>query len=90
MFDDYTWCSQRFALQQTRYHDWLHDIRGSDLVVIEIGAGTSVPTIRQESERRPGTLIRINPREHDTPRGQLSIPLGAAEAIERLNVRLTS
>ena len=53
------------------------------VVIIEMGAGTHVPTIRIMSEdfvdRPGGTLIRINPREPDVPAGHLTLPMGALD-----------
>ena len=58
------------------------------LAVIEIGAGTAIPTVRSISERTAtryeGTLIRINPREPEVPVGHLGIPLNAAEGLRRI------
>jgi len=34
------------------------------------------------------TLIRVNPREGETPMGGISLPIGAREAISRLHARL--
>ena len=35
--------------------------------------------------RRGGLLIRINPRESDVPRGQISLPLGALDALQHID-----
>ena len=58
--------------------------------VIEIGAGSSIGTMRALSERlavqKAGYLIRINPREPEIPAevpGK-GIALGAREALHRL------
>jgi NAD-dependent SIR2 family protein deacetylase len=61
------------------------------LVIVECGAGTGVPTVRMFGERlaRSGraTLIRINVREPGGPAGVIPIPLGAREALERIDGR---
>ena len=85
MFGDYEWNQDRCDGQQERYLDWLRRIRDTQLVVIELGAGRSVPTVRRECERQRGQLIRVNPRDHDVPEGAISIPLGALEAIESID-----
>ena len=58
-------------------------------MVIECGAGTHVPSVRHFSEQITGhfdaTLIRINPREADVPRGQIGIALGASEALSKID-----
>ena len=57
--------------------------------VIEIGAGTAVPTVRIEAERLAAfptaTLIRINPWESQCGSGNLSIDRTAMEAIQQLD-----
>lgn len=51
-------------------------------VVVEIGAGESVPTVRRFSESLGIPLIRINPRDTHIPFGLdgVSLKMGAAEA----------
>lgn len=65
MFDDGAWVGRRSDEQDTRLLQWLQGARRP--VVLEIGAGTAVPSVRffsQDLLRRHGaTLIRINPRE---------------------------
>jgi hypothetical protein len=89
MFGDGAWLSSRTDAQAARFEEWLGD-RGDDpLVVVELGAGGSIPTIRWHSERLgrlPGaTLVRVNPREPQVPPPHLSIPSGAREALERID-----
>jgi NAD-dependent SIR2 family protein deacetylase len=51
MFDDYTFETERLDVQQDNWKDFRHDLlySGSDgeFVVIEIGAGTFIPTVRR-------------------------------------------
>ena len=57
-------------------------------VVIEIGTGTAIPTVRIEGERfvsrcPNATLIRINPREFEIGgKNEYSVPLGGLEGIK--------
>ena len=80
MFGDFSWLSGRTREQERRYDEFLTDHRDARLVVVEIGAGTSIPTIRYMGERMAMTgrarLIRINPREAQVPAGQISIATG--------------
>jgi hypothetical protein len=59
--------SERRDLQASRCHSWLERVRRP--VVIEIGAGLHIPTVRAFAHRvvlrQHGSLIRINPREPD-------------------------
>lgn len=88
MFDDWHWLPDRCEKQEQRYIDWLATTHNQYLVSIELGAGTAIPTVRHECEQRRGKLIRINPRDHNAPGGAISIPLGALEALERINALL--
>ncbi|HUX06264.1 MAG TPA: Sir2 family NAD-dependent protein deacetylase [Acidobacteriota bacterium] len=88
MFGDWAWISSRTEEQGMRFGAWLRDLKsdGRKLAVIEVGAGRAVPTVRYRSEslaRSHGaSLVRINPRDYETPPGDChSIPLGAAEGI---------
>jgi len=85
MFGDDEWLEQRTGAQHDRYLTWRRSLRGQRLVVIEIGAGTHVPTIRLECESAAGTLIRINPREPQAPAGAISLPLGALDALTQID-----
>jgi NAD-dependent SIR2 family protein deacetylase len=67
MFGDYGWNPTRTRKQEQRFENWLKSIATKKLVVIEMGAGTAIPTVRNNSEHHArlhnATLIRINPRE---------------------------
>ena len=88
MFGDWNWLPQRTDDQQQRMHTWLENIRqnNAQLVIIELGAGEAVATVRYTSEsitsHYNGKLIRINPRDYHVPPGHISIPAGALEGIE--------
>lgn len=83
MFDDWHWREQRHNQQKQRLDCYLSQYRQP--VVIEIGAGTAIPTVRYFSERFAPSLIRINPREYNLPRiGGVAIHTGAKMGIEQL------
>lgn len=90
MFNDWSWLSHRSDAQQGRFDVWLNGLAkaSAKLVVIELGAGSAIATVRHTSERVVdqigGTLIRINPREHDVPGGHIGLPFGAAEGMQRI------
>jgi NAD-dependent SIR2 family protein deacetylase len=90
MFNDWDWDERRCAEQVRRYGEWLRGLRGCRLVAVEIGAGLAVPTVRMECEARATTLVRINPRDCDTPAGGIALPLGAREALEAIDSILAS
>ncbi len=88
MFGDWSWESSRTDAQSRRLQSWLAMLEeaGAKLAVIEIGAGTAVPTVRMTSEdvaRHFGVpLIRINPRE--VHGAEIGLAMGAGEALERM------
>lgn len=88
MFGDGQWLETRAAEQHERYQTWRNQIQGLRVVAIELGAGTAIPTVRFECESLGSRLIRINPREAQTPSG-ISLGLGAGEALRRLQDLIT-
>jgi NAD-dependent SIR2 family protein deacetylase len=92
MFNDWHWIPRRTSAQERRFDTWLAEVIDAKTVVIELGAGSAVPTVRVTSEhaatRLGATLVRINPREPQVPHGQIGIPLNALEALEAIDIRL--
>jgi NAD-dependent SIR2 family protein deacetylase len=89
MFGDGGWHPHRTGRQLQALERWLQSTRGRPLVVVELGAGRSVPTVRFRCEGAASlldaTLIRINPREPDGPSGTLSFAEGALAVLRRLD-----
>jgi NAD-dependent SIR2 family protein deacetylase len=92
MFGDFSWLSDRTRRQEREFDEFMTDHVGARLVIIELGAGTAIPTIRHMGERLAGrskaVLIRINPREAQVPPGEISIPAGALEGLKGIEIRL--
>ncbi|WP_189258761.1 SIR2 family NAD-dependent protein deacylase [Lentzea flava] len=86
MFGDWAWVPHRSQAQLDALTSWRRSVR--NLVVIEIGAGTAVPTVRRQAElasAASGALIRINPREPEVRHGRgVSLPSNALEALTAL------
>lgn len=83
MFGDFDWNSAHAEQQELRLEAWL--ARQSRTVVLEIGAGTSIPTVRLFGECLSRPLIRLNPSESTVGlRRDIGIPLGALEGITRI------
>lgn len=83
MFNDWNWLPNRKYEQQLRYRNWRATV--THPVVIEIGAGTAIPSVRifGEEQRRP--LIRINPREFGTGRhDDVGLPLGGLAGLSAI------
>ena len=88
MFGDYSWEDARTDDQRVRLGLWINKLEkeGAKLAIVEMGAGTAVPTVRNTSEqialRFNIPLIRINPRESFG--AQIELPMGAVEALNRI------
>jgi NAD-dependent SIR2 family protein deacetylase len=94
MFGDYSWLDARAADQRARLDAFLEaEVGDEPLAIVELGAGTGVPTIRMTSERlgrRDGALVvRINPREADVRPPHLSIAAGALEGLRGIDRALS-
>jgi len=85
MFSDFSWIGGRSHGQQMRFDIFLEQHRKERLAIIEMGAGSAIPTIRYTSERLGergnATVIRINPREPHIRSPHISIAVGALEGL---------
>lgn len=92
MFGDWSWISDRTTRQERNFDEFVTDHRDAPLVVIELGAGTAIPTIRYTSERvggrRGATIIRINPREAQITPPHISLPCGALDGVRGIETAL--
>lgn len=88
MFGDFSWLSDRTRRQERNFDEFITDNRVQRMVVVEMGAGTAIPTIRATSERLArycdATVVRINPREAQIIEPHISIALGAHEGLRRI------
>ena len=82
MFGDDAWLGARTEAQYSRLEAWLAQVRR--LLVIEIGAGLDVPSVRRMCEAQAAPLIRINPRAPEVPRMRdVGIAAGALDSLRR-------
>ena len=80
MFDDWEWNDRRVARQQREMSDWLE--RAGRLVVMELGAGTAIPSVRMMGARTGAPMIRINPREPAVSQhGSIGLAMAALEGV---------
>lgn len=91
MFNDDGWVADREQAQSDRLRRWLAQV--SRPVVVELGAGAAVPTVRHFShavvQQLGGRLVRINLREPAVPTGlDVGLPMGALAALQALDHRL--
>lgn len=75
--------------QSRRFWDWEQSVRGSSLVVVELGVGMAIPSIRKKGEQLVrdfgARLIRINPAPGGSSRRAVVLRCGALEALRRLD-----
>ena len=93
MFGDGGWVADRTIAQLNRYKSWLRSVRRAKLVVLELGAGAALATVRREGEDVAqgcqGTLIRVNPRESAVAQpGDISLPGTALATLRSLSLIL--
>jgi len=92
MFGDYSWLSNRTHGQEMRFDLFLDQHRGTRITVLEMGAGSAIPTIRHMSEtlasRFDATLVRINPREFQVSPPHIGFPCGALEGLSSIESTL--
>ncbi|MEU3272764.1 Sir2 family NAD-dependent protein deacetylase [Saccharomonospora sp. NPDC006951] len=91
MFDDLGWIPGRTKGQLDELREWRASHR--DAVVIEIGAGRAVPTVRRQAELASAAnaaLIRVNPHEAEVRHGR-GVPVGAdaLPALRAIDALLT-
>jgi NAD-dependent SIR2 family protein deacetylase len=91
MFGDGSWLDDRTAAQRARLEEFLAEVEGRRRLVVELGAGTAIPTIRWTSERLgrgDARVVRINPREAGIDPPHVSIPTGALEGLSAIDAAL--
>ncbi|MBP7565485.1 MAG: NAD-dependent deacetylase [Burkholderiaceae bacterium] len=87
MFGDAGWIDSRERAQARRLRQWL--ARAARPVVVELGAGTAIPSVRHFSHAvlhaHGGRLVRINPRESSVPSPRdVGLASGAHAALQAI------
>ena len=87
MFGDWNWVQHREMQQAGALAEWCDTVRNP--AVIELGAGTGIPSVRNFCEQMRRPLIRINPREPklDGARG-IGLAMGALDALGAIHAAL--
>ena len=93
MFGDWSWLPDRTRLQEKGFDRFLRAHGDRRIAVIELGAGSAIPTIRATSERigwhlEQATVIRINPREPEIKEPHISLACGALEGLQAIDALL--
>ena len=91
MFGDWSWEGSRTVEQEIQLNEFQTSISKNNykLVIIEIGAGEHIPTVRGESEYTARNLgafvIRINPRDYEIDEDiGVGLALGGQEGLEAI------
>ncbi len=80
MFGDSAWIDHNMRVQHARLQGWRNKV--DRLLVIEIGAGTAIPTVRIFGERQDAPIVRINTDDAKTQVGRgVSLPMTGLEAM---------
>ena len=83
MFGDGGWDECRAEMQDRRMRAWLR--RVERLLIIEVGAGTNIPTVRMMGQSLHGKMIRINPTEPELDGAKgVSISCGGLEGLRQI------
>ena len=95
MFGDWNWVSGRSDAQRRSEANWLPSQANASarIVVVEIGAGTTIPSVRHFSQRicheYDAALIRINLREPQVPSsGDIGFATGSLEALQGIDLAM--
>jgi NAD-dependent SIR2 family protein deacetylase len=92
MFGDWSWLSHRSNEQGYNFDRWLRNLiqNAARPVIIEMGAGRAVPTVRMKSQRIAQEfsteLIRINPRDFQTSGSVKGIEIaeGSLKGVQKI------
>jgi NAD-dependent SIR2 family protein deacetylase len=89
MFYDGAWLDSRAEQQAVRLRTWLAQVEQP--VVIEIGAGRAIPTVRNFSARQGARIVRINPDDWAiNPAFGVGIPGRGLKTLEQLDELLSN
>jgi len=98
MFGDYGWASDRNDRQEIEFEEYQRKLNQNKnslkLAIIEVGAGTGVPTVRNLSESfmrvHGASLIRINLRDSENHHegNHVSLPMGGKAALTQIDIAL--
>lgn len=83
MFGDPDWEDRRARMQSARFSTWREQVDYP--VVIELGAGTAIPSVRIFSHGQHCPVIRVNPTEWQVPFDNgVGLPVGALIGISEI------
>jgi NAD-dependent SIR2 family protein deacetylase len=94
MFNDGAWIDAFTRQQMGAFDAWRASVRDQRLVILEVGAGIAIPSIRHIGERTAQrartTLIRINPDAREGEEAATAVPLPALQALTLIDAAMHS
>lgn len=91
LFCDFQWIFRRSCDQEKRFNEFLQGCK-PPITIVEVGAGTMIPSIRQIGSRvakeHQATIVRVNLHEWKIDSPHISIPEGAASGLAKIDQAL--
>ena len=89
MFGDWNFVGARADKQADKFYRWRDKNKNKKIVIIEVGAGSEIATIRNFGDEASNdnniTLVRINPREYNVHNNKdIGIALSGLEGISKI------
>lgn len=88
MFNDWGAIHERAEDKYQAFEAWFQAVKNP--VVIELGAGTAIPSVRRFAATLAVPIVRINPQEHRIEPPHVAVPMGALEGIQVLHQTISS
>jgi hypothetical protein len=85
MFNDGHWNPDRTDDQRDLFNQWIR--QAGNILAIEVGAGTAIPSVRYKTTEIGHKIIRINPRQSVISKrlSGISLDMGVLEALEAIH-----
>jgi len=95
LYGDWHFIGSRMEAQRSNFQAFLERIRNKAIVIIEIGAGTTMPVVRHVTEslylkRKDINVIRINTLEPEIDPPHISLQCRGLEALKKFDEGLSS
>lgn len=89
MFHDSSFDKNTFISQHHKYNLWLKSLQNQKLAILEIGAGSDIPTVRIQCQSIASTKmipnIRINLNECNIDTTDIGLPIKALDALQQID-----
>ncbi len=95
MFNDWGWKEERTLKQSNKMNLWINSLKSNNkkVLIIEVGAGTAIPSIRLKTQELAIILnakyYRVNPRETNVDASGIPIKLNALDGIKNILLNLS-